>query len=178
MSYPAIDTRVGTTLEWRQESAFGRYYELKAGNTVYGALEFVKRFGSLAEGRTAAGEWTFKRRGMMSPQVSAWRKGSEDDVALYRPNWNSSKGELTLAGGETLTFRSESFWGKDWVLARKEGEALAQFSTHGLMKHESDVTLEPAGAARADLPLLLTFCWYLLLLYREDQAAAAVVISG
>lgn len=173
-----LDAHAPTALEWVQRSAFGRYYELKGGDSVYAAIEFVKRFGSLAEARASSGMWTYKRRGMMSPVVSARVPGSEADVALYKPNWSSSKGEMTLAGGEKLQFRSESFWGSDWVLSDGAGQALMLFHTHGVIKHNARVSLEPAGRGRPDVALLVTFCWYLLLLYQEDMAATAVVIPG
>lgn len=173
-----LDAHAPTSLEWKQQSAFGRFYELKGGDTVYAGLEFVKKFGSLAEARTAGGVWTYKRRGMMSPAVSARAPGSEADLAVYKPNWSSSKGELTLAGGEKLLFRSESFWGKDWLLSTESGQPLLRFATRGVMKHGAEVIVEPACRSRADLPLLITFCWYLLLLYIEDMSAAAVIIPG
>jgi hypothetical protein len=173
-----LNAHAPTTLEWKQQSAFGRFHELKGGDTVYAAVEFVKRFGSLAEARTAGGAWTYKRRGMMSPAVSARAPGSETDVAVYKPNWSSSKGELTLASGEKLQFRSESFWGKDWLLITEAGQPLLRFATRGVMKHGAEVTLEPACRERADLPLLITFCWYLLLLYIEDMSGAAVLSPG
>jgi hypothetical protein len=173
-----IDAHTPSSLEWKQQSAFGRYYELKGGDTVYAAIEFVKRFGSLAEAHTAAGGWTFKRRGMMSPVVSARLKGSESDVIVYKPNWSASKGEMILAGGEVLQFKSESFWGKDWVLSSADAQPLLRFSTKGMVKHEAGVTVELPGRARPDLALLLTFCWYLLLLYQQDSAATVAVIPG
>lgn len=173
-----LDAHAPTALEWKQQSAFGRYHELKGGDTVYATIEFVKKFGSLAEARAAGGAWTYKRRGMMSPAVSARVPGSEADVAVYKPNWSSSKGELTLAGGEKLLFRSESIWGKEWLLATEAGQPLLRFATRGVMKHGAEVMLEPACRERADLALLITFCWYLLLLYREDMAGAAAIVPG
>lgn len=173
-----LDAHAPATLEWKQESAFGRYFELKGGDSVYAALEFVKRFGSLAEGRTAAGAWTYKRRGMMSPAVSARAAGSDADLAIYKPNWSSSKGELTLPSGETLEFRSASFWGQDWILSTPGGQTLLRFSTKGVVKQGSEVHVDPAARERADLPLLLTFCWYLLLLYQEDMSTNAAIISS
>lgn len=172
-----LDAHAPSTLEWKQESAFGRYFELKGGDSVYATLEFVKRFGSLAEARTAAGAWTYKRRGMMSPAVSARAAGSEADLAVYKPNWSSSKGTLTVVGGEVLEFRSASFWGQDWILSDPGGQNLLRFVTKGVVKQGSEVHVEAAARGRSDLPLLLTFCWYLLLLYQEDMGAAAVVIS-
>jgi hypothetical protein len=173
-----LDDHAPATLEWKQESAFGRYFELKGGDSVYAALEFVKRFGSLAEARTAAGDWSYKRRGMMSPAVSARVAGSEADLAIYKPNWSSSKGVLTLAGGEALEFRSASFWGHDWILSAPGGHPLLRFSTKGVIKQGSEVHVEPAARGRADLPLLLTFCWYLLLLYQEDMSANSAIIGS
>jgi hypothetical protein len=164
-------------LDWKQLSAFGRYFELKCGDNTYAALEFVKKFGSLAEARTLAGAWTFKRRGMMSPAVTARLAGSEQEAAVYRPNWSSTRGELTLAGGEALDFRSGTLWGQDWVLSAPGDVPLLRFATRTLLKRNCEVVVEPAARERADLPLLLSFCWYLLLLYQDDMAQTAVIAS-
>lgn len=169
----ALDQHAPTELEWKQESAFGRYFELKGGENVYASIEFVKKFGSLAEAKTSAGSWSFKRRGMLSPTIAAKPLGGEADIAWYKPTWSARKGELSLPGGQTLHFEATSLLGKEWNLTGAEGEPLLRFTTRGVMKHGSRVRIEPAGRARADLPLLLCLCWYLIELYRLDAEAGA-----
>jgi hypothetical protein len=169
----SFDQQTPTELEWKQESAFGRYFELKGGENVYASIEFVKKFGSLAEAKTAAGGWSFKRRGMLSPTIAARPLGGEDDIALYKPTWSARKGELSLPGGQPLRFEATSLLGKEWYLTGAEGEPLLRFITRGVMKHGAEVRIEPAGRARADLPLLLCLCWYLIELYRLDAEAGA-----
>ena len=50
-------------LIWRQPSAFKEYYELRASGEVLATLHWETAWGTLATARTAAGAWTFKRRG-------------------------------------------------------------------------------------------------------------------
>lgn len=173
-----IDRKTPNTLEWKQESAFGRYFELKGGESLYGTIEFVKKFGSLAEARTATGSWSFKRRGMLTPTVAVRESGKEEDIAIYKPKWSSWKGELTLNGGENLKFESASMWGKDWVLSASGETPLLRFTTRGLLKSAAEVQVEPAGHSRADLPLLLCLCWYLIELYRLDADAGGAAAAG
>lgn len=173
-----LDSRAPGTLEWKQNSAFSRTYELKGGDSVYAVLEFLKSFGSLAEARTTDGVWTLKRQGMLTPSACARVAGSEADVAIYKPHWTCTKGEITLAGGEKLHFHSASFWGHDWILAGADDQPLLRFITKGIIRHAAEMAIEPAGRKRPDLPLLAAFCWHILLLHQKDMALASAGASG
>ena len=159
-----------SALEWRQESMKRRFYELKGGDSTYGTLRFMTAFGSLAEAESSEGKWTFKRRGFFSPNIGARRTGSEEDVLVYTPKWTGMKGEIRTTQGERLAFHSEGFWGQQWVLASVAGRPLIRFENHGVLRHSSNVTLEPGARERSDLALLAGFCWYILLLHMEDAS--------
>lgn len=162
-------------LEWRQPAAFSRSYELKSGDTLLAALEFLKMLGTLARARTAQQTWTFKRAGFLTPVVTARVEGSESDLATYHPNWSGNKGQLALPGGERLEFRTTNIWASAWALLDSQGGELIRFHSKGLLHHGAGVEVSEAGCARPDIGLLLTLCWYVLALHMQDSAVVASV---
>jgi hypothetical protein len=174
----AIDPRQLSGLEWKQPAAFRRGYELRSGDSVLASLDFVKMLGSLAEGEVVGGRWTFKRSGFLAPKATARVEGSEQDIALYEPNWSGTKGLFRLAGGEILDFKSTNFWASEWVLADSRGTQLLRYHTKGVLRAGAALELSPDLKQRADLPLLLLLTWYVLVLHQEDTGSAAVVAGG
>jgi len=165
-------------VKWVQPHAFSRSFELQAGGDVVATLEFRKMFGSLAVGRTSDGAWTLKRRGYFNTTVSVRVEGSEQDIAIYEPNWAGTKGAVVLSNGERLPFQTTNFWGTERVLTDATGEALVRFHNKGVFHHGAEVEVTTAGAKRENIGMLLILCWYVLVLYMEDSSAATVVMAG
>jgi hypothetical protein len=170
-----LDPRQLNALEWKQPSAFVRRYELLSGDSQLALVSFSKSLGSLAEAHTANEAWTFKRRGMLSTIVGARLLGTEQDVAVYRPNFSGTRGTIRIKGGEPLELRSTGFWSSEWIVRTEEQDVLLRFHNHGLMRSGAHVEVMEAAKRRADIGLVLTFAWYLLLLHMEDGAAAAAI---
>lgn len=162
-------------LEWRQVSALSRSFELRSGNSLLARLQWLKMMGTLAAAEISDSNWTFKRTGFLSSVVTARATGTEIDIAHYRPNWSGSKGEL-LSGGETLHLKSANFRSTQWVLLREE-TPLLQFGSHGVFTMGAEVTVTEAARQREDLPLLLCFVWYILLLHMQDTSSAVVLTT-
>jgi hypothetical protein len=171
-----MDPRQLNALEWKQPSAFVRRYELRTGDSTLAVVSFSKSLGSLAEAHTAGEAWTFKRRGMLSTIVGARVAGTEQDVAVYRPNFTGTRGTIRIRGGESLELRSTGFWASEWVVRTEAQEVLLRFHNHGLMRSGAHVEVMDPAKRRDDLGLLLAFAWYLLLLHMEDGAAAAAIV--
>jgi hypothetical protein len=165
------------SLEWMQPGAFRRSYELRAGETPVGTLEFDSLFGSKATGRAAGSGWTFKRVGFFSPRVTARVEGADTEIALYEPRWSGTKGTVTAPDGEDLYFHASNFWSTEWRLERTSGAVLLELHTRGVLHQSAEVRVRAAGHEREDLPLLVTLCWYVLLLYMADSAGAAVAMG-
>lgn len=162
-------------LEWRQASAFSRTFDLYSGDSVLAHLEWLKMLGTLAAAATADANWTFKRTGFLTSVVTARVAGSETDVATYVPNWMGTKGQLQV-GGQTLQLKGANFWATQWILL--DGETpLLQFGSHGVFKAAAEVTVTDAARQRPDLPLLLCFVWYILVLHMEESSTAAIVAT-
>jgi len=131
--------------------------------------------GTLAAAATAEANWTFKRTGFLTSVVTARVSGAETDVATYVPNWMGTKGQLQISG-QTLHLKGANFWATQWILL--DGETpLLQFGSHGVFKAAAEVTVSDAARQRPDLPLLLCFVWYILVLHMEDSSTAAVVAT-
>ncbi len=162
-------------LEWRQPGAFSRAYELKSGDSELAGLAFQKVLGTLARAWTLDAAWTFKRSGILTPVVTARVEGSEADIATYHPKWTHHKGLVSLAGGETLEFRTTNFWASEWALLDAQGAEVLRFHNKGLLHHGANVEVSEAGKARADIALLLALCWYILVLHMQDSTVAASV---
>lgn len=116
-----------------------------------------------------------RRTGFLTSVVTARVSGTETDVATYLPNSIGVKGQLQISG-QTLQLKGANFWATQWILL--DGETpLLQFGSHGVFKAAAKVTVTEAARQRPDLPLLLCFVWYILVLHMEDSSTAAVVAT-
>ena len=170
-----IQTNQLAGLEWRQNSAFSRTFELFSGDSVLARMEWLKTFGTLASAETADASWTFKRTGFLSSVITARVAGTEADIAAYHPNWMGTKG-LLESSGQSMELHSSNFWSTEWILRHQE-VPLLKFGSHGVFKSAAEVTVTDAGRARKDLPLLLCFVWYILLMHMEDSSSAVIAAT-
>lgn len=190
-------------LIWRQPSALRQHYELCAGDEVVATLQWEKPWGSLATARTAEGEWSFKRSGFWQQRVGARPVGSEREVATFVPEWTGN-GTLTVEGRRAFRWVGKGWLGLEKAWLEREGAPpLVGFKQIGGLKTEARVVLSAAAAALAattqlddlyipvppeemappdeplaDLPLLVTLGFYLMILAAMDSAATAAVVGA
>ncbi len=156
-------------LEWRQPGV-PRNFELAGPDGVYGQLEFQKLAGSLAKATTARAAWTLKRQGMLKSHVSVRFADSEQQLAVYEPNFTGQRGTLKYTGGQYLSFQSTNFFNTEWQWITPEGDGLIGFRLRGAGKPHAAVFLSEDALGRVDLDLLLLLGFYILLLLQEDAA--------
>lgn len=164
-------TGLAGPLEWKQSAVAQRHYELRAGGEKAAELEFLKMFGTLARGRAAAGTWTLKRTGFLSPIVTARREGEEADCAMYHPNFSASQGQVRLASGETFEFRLAGVWSRSAILMDNERREV--FRVHLKGDFSAGAAVEVRLAETPELELLLLLTWYVLVLQMQDEALRA-----
>ncbi len=167
----SFDPRQLSDLEWRQPTALKRSFELRGGESLLAELVFLKALGTLAEARVGPLRWTFKRSGFLNPLVTARQPGSETDVASFRAKWTARSGSM-LVGDGPLELRALNFWGSEWGLEHPSAGLLIRIHERGMIHFSALYEVTDAGRARADLPLLLCFTWYVLVLMSEDSAAS------
>ena len=172
-----VDSHTTGGLAWQQNSMWQRRWELRSADALLAELHFESALGSLATATAAGAAWTFKRSGFFSPTITARAVGQDTPVASYQPGWAQSGGRLSV-GQEQLEFRSVSFWASRWALFSAPDQELIAFENTGLTHHGANVTVHHAARGRADLPLLLTFFWYVLVLYMEDATTTAGAVTA
>jgi hypothetical protein len=159
------------SLAWKQDPARQRRFDLHAGEDILASLEFLKTFGTLARGSTAARSWTFKRAGFLSPIVTVREEGREEDCAIYHPNFALSQGQIRLASGEQFELRLGGIWTRSASLVDNQRREVFRIQFKG------DSALGATVGVRLpetpDLDLLLLLAWYVLVLQMQDESLRA-----
>ena len=163
-------------LHWTQTRLFDSTYDLGEKEDVFARLTFRSVFGSFARLEASGGAWTFKRTGFWRTRATVRREGSETDLATFEHNtWNGG-GTLALADGRKLRVTT-NFWQSQIEFQREDGTALFRYQTEGFMRLGAALEVLPEGAALPELPWLLGFGWYLVVMTHHDQASQGVVIG-
>ncbi len=169
------------TLKWAQPRARSPFFELNAGDGVIATLSREKPFGTLATAQTAEKTWTFKRVGFLQTRVTIRSPGYDADLATFKPSWSYS-GTLDVQG-RSYVWKQLAFLGTKWGFSRPDGDPIVTFKYAGgldtIFKHEADVEITPGEiSTNADVPLLLTLGWYIMVMMADDTMAAAVVTTA
>jgi len=147
-------------------------YELHEGEEVVGTLTFRSGFGTLATADTGDGAWTFKRVGFWQNRVTIRASSSDSDLAVFERDTWASGGSLLMADGRRFN-ATTSLWRSKLEFRTASDEPLVRFEPDGVFRQSAAVEILPAGLRLAELPLLVTFGWYLVVMLNRD---AAVVV--
>jgi hypothetical protein len=157
-------------LTWKQSGCFQRAYELRAGEETLAAVRWEGMFSSQVMVETADGLWLFKRESFWGNQMAAYQLGANGtsqqmQVATFKRNWGG-KGTLILADGRQFQWKHTRIWGDEWSWLDDNDLQLVRF------KHKK-VEIMPPASPLIELPLLVTFGFYLVKLREDEQAASA-----
>lgn len=170
-----------TNLKWVQPSAKRLDFDLRAGDEVLATLSWEKMFGTLATARTAETTWTFKRVGFFNARVTVRSPGSDADIAVFKPSWGYG-GTLEVRG-QAYTWKKLDFWGNKWGFVWHDGNVLLTFKydigLDRLFRVEASVELTPGSVStNADMPLLATLGWYIMILMHNDSTAVVATTAA
>jgi hypothetical protein len=179
-----LSTASEKRFHWMQPETLRRRFELRSANQQIATLEFRKVLGSLAVATSASGQWTFKRTGFFKPRITVRKADEESDLAVFHPNWLCTSGALLFADGRAFNWRVANFWVTQFAWVDRTGRASITYqsgvedkSLGDLFKNQARVDIEPSARAAAEVPLLVTLGWYLIILQREDSAATMAAVS-
>ena len=166
----------GHPLKWVQPK-MRMEYDLLTGETGVATLKFRSSWGTLAFADSGDGSWTFKRVGFWQNRASIRVTGSEQDLAVFTNNTWSQGGTLEIAGGKRYK-ATTTFWMTRMEWKTEEEQPLVAFHIGGFFKQTADVEILPLAAQLPELPVLVLFGWYLILMLHQDAATIAVVAAS
>ncbi|GEM_PF-717541 len=152
-----------------------REFELKDGSETIAKVRWQKWGGSLAFGECPLGNWSFKRTGFFSTQVTVRKTDSETDEAVFYPGMFGG-GRIVFADGRNWEFKGTGFLVPDYRVIDTQGREvlnlkLKSFGSKGELQF---------GEAKPDertCYLLAMLVWYASVLAKEDNDATAAIIA-
>jgi len=163
-------------LRWEQPRVFGRAWELRHGDDTVATLTFRSAFGSFATAASADGSWTFKRVGFWQARATVRAEGGADDLAVFEHHTWSGGGTLTLAGGRPIRVTT-NVWQSKIEFLSADDDVLFRYLTEGFLRQESQLEIMPSLERMPELPWLLLFGWYLVVMMHQDSSSAVVVVG-
>ena len=142
-------------------------------------LRWREVFGSLAEGETTTGHWTFKYCGFFRPRVTVRPAGQDVDAAVFmRTQWGGS-GLVEFPDGRKFRWFRTSFWSATYTFAELHGATLLQFQLDpNWLGTSAKLEIKPAAKGLPELSLLALLGWYLLILRNRNSSATVAAVAA
>ena len=162
----------GHDFRWVQPNLLKREYELKVQDGVAARLKFSHTIGSSATGESQDGRWSFNRAGFWRRNVVVRELASGAELAIFNKNiWKGGGTVVLTAGRKFLT--TPNFWQSHYDIWSEDGQPLIHYRIGGIWRPSAATLIEPGAASLPELPWMTLLGWYLVLLMRQDAAAAA-----
>ncbi len=168
---------VGQTLQWVQPRALKQEFELRVQEVPIATLRFRGAFSSFATGESAEGCWTFQQVGFWRRRVLVRECGAETDLAVFHHHTWRQGGVLELSDGRRCTART-NFWFTRLELASEAGMPLLTFrKIGGFLRLSAQMEISSEAERLPELPWLVLFGWYLVVLKYREMAATTAAAS-
>ena len=122
-------------------------------------------FGSNAEGKCADGSWKFRRVGMLKNSISVQESSSGKQLAVFKKNFSNPNGTLEFIGGTKYTVKRNYLMTEYDLLQEKEFLISYRYP-------QGTVFIHPAAAKSPEMPLMVLFLGYLVIMQRIDASSA------
>lgn len=173
----------GTELTWTTPNVWKSGSELRsdAGEVVGRLIKRQAHWWSdpIYEIDATGNRWRFEQKGILKRRVVISSTVTGEMIATFHFNSWEDGGRLEYADGREFLWKKGGFWGGKWVWLDSEQEPLIGFETHGMLRLNASVDLNP-DQENAKAPALLVFLgWFLINeYYRRAAAASLIVVSG
>ena len=179
MSIPGLTFRPATPdsrfaeLEWVQPTWRRQAWELRSAGSTVGTMVMPGMFRQRVVATLSTGTLVFDRVGFWQRRATVDTEGG-DHVADFEYAWTGD-GRLSAVGGQTFSWHLINAWRGERAWALEGKEPLVRFRQQRGWKMGINATLivEPSALPLPELPILVTFGWYLSVLAAYAAAAAA-----
>lgn len=156
-------------LRWVQPSAWKNEYELQTPDgSAVARIARTSWWNYKAEVEAIGNRWTFDRKGFWQHQIEILSVGTGEEPARY---FYRGK-RLVFPDGREYLWRS-NIWGSKYTWTTLSGDPIVGFQTGGMFRMNAEIDMDPEVADMKTLPLMIFLGWYLILLARQDAAAAS-----
>lgn len=157
-------------LTWVQPDSQQREYHLVTADQKIASVSWAKEGGTLADAMSEDGRWSFKRGGFLHPRITARKDGS--DAAVFEPGM-SGNGVVHLTSGHIFRW-SSNLWRGEWSWVNAAGKGGIKIRREFSMDtRQGRVEIIQDAIPRLEIPLLVLFGWYIVILLSEDGALIA-----
>ena len=122
-------------------------------------------FGSNAEGKCADGSWKFRRVGMLKNGISVQESSSGKQLAVFKKNFSNPNGTLEFIGEKKYTVKRNYLMTEYDLLDEKELFVSYRYP-------QGTVFIHPSAAKSPEMPLMVLFLGYLVIMQRIDASSA------
>lgn len=158
---------------WYKKFGDKRIFELSEGKKVIASLIWMKELGTLAEGSSADGKWTFKRTGFFKPSVTIRKLNDEKNYTTLKFNW-TNESELLLPNGRKYFWTNLNLWRGEWgFVDDKENIILQTVPNYNKRGADGFVYFNHKSIPKEDLYLLILLSWYIIVSYSEEETISS-----
>lgn len=164
---------IGRDLQWIQPSASKQEYELLAADLVVCRLHVHSSFSTMATATSSEGTFTFNRPGFWQQKAVVLESGSQRELACFQRHTWKNGGRLMLPDGRVFQTTS-NFWATNYrILDEMENDLISHENIRGFFRSACNLQIHPLARNLLELPWLVPFGWYLIMMQHRDTSAAA-----
>jgi hypothetical protein len=171
-----ISNYIGQPLYWLQPKVMERYFEFRSPDSaLLGTLRLDRGLGMNGAAESADGKLIFERLGLFKSGITIRKSPTGIPIAKYSPKV-FSKGILEFTDGRVYKFGPRDFWWRECAFTNSLGSPVVKFRNNrkiqsfaDIFKARGKVDVAPEAGNLAELPLLVTFGWFLLMLIRQRR---------
>jgi hypothetical protein len=164
-------------LRWSQPDKRQRIYVLHASSRRMATLTFRSPAGSFAVGHSADGSWSFERVGSQPTMVTIRAEGEPGELAMFEHHNPNDRGTLRLTGERSLIVAT-SHWRSQIEFQRADQQPLFRCRMQGVRRSIAELQVLPVLEGIREVPWLLMFGGYLVVMMHEDATAGATTAAG
>jgi hypothetical protein len=164
-------------LRWSQPDKRERIYVLHASSRRMATLTFRSPFGAFAVGHSADGSWSFERVGFQQTTFTIRAEGGLGELAVCESSSWHDGGTLRLTGDRSLIVAT-SRWPSQIEFQCADQHPLFRCRMQGVRRSIAEVEVLPALEGMREMPWLLLFAGYLVVMMHEDAQARVTTAAG
>jgi len=158
---------------WRRPGLFSRELVLEAGSERLAVLRWDRWFSFEAVAESADGRWILGRRrgaSILGDHV-ARDAASGAEVAWLKRGWRGT-GTVRFPSGAEYRWAREGFWRPRYAWVGEGRKPLITFRSLFAFGRGSEMTVDPAARALAELPLLVLLGGYTMAMISAQRSAS------